>query len=48
MLAIGLERSQQTAIATGRQAAMKRWFYMDSLWLQYVEGRQWYPELAAG
>ena len=29
-----------------RQAAMKRWFYMDGLWLQYVEGREWYP--AAG
>ena len=41
------ERAQQTAIAAVRQAAMKRWFYMDGLWLQYVEGRQWYPELAA-
>jgi len=29
-----------------RLAAMKRWFYMDGLWLQYVEGRQWYPAAA--
>jgi len=41
------ERSQSDAIAAVRSAAMKRWFYMDGLWLQYVEGRQWYPELAA-
>ena len=27
-----------------REAAKTRWFYMDGLWMQYVEGRQWYPE----
>ena len=37
------ERSQQVVIDQVRQAAMKRWFYMDGLWLQYVEGREWYP-----
>jgi len=41
------EQTQQDVIETVRQAAMKRWFYMDGLWLQYVEGRQWFPEPVA-
>lgn len=40
------ERTQWAVLETVRQAAMKRWFYMDGLWLQYVEGREWYPERA--
>ncbi|MCY3642898.1 MAG: hypothetical protein F4Z00_01735 [Acidimicrobiaceae bacterium] len=40
------ERDQQMVIDQVRAAAMKRWFYMDGLWLQYVEGRQWYPASA--
>ena len=41
------ERDQQMVIEQVRLAAMKRWFYMDGLWLQYVEGRQWYPAAGA-
>ena len=35
--------TQQEVIEIVRQAAMKRWFYMDGLWMQYVEGREWFP-----
>lgn len=38
------DRAQAQALEAVRQASMKRWFYMDGLWLQYVEGRQWYPQ----
>jgi len=41
------ERTQNELIDTVREAAKTRWFYMDGLWLQYVEGREWYPERPA-
>jgi pyrroloquinoline-quinone synthase len=37
------EQTQLDLVETVRQTAMKRWFYMDGLWLQHVEGREWFP-----
>ena len=36
-------KSQQEVIETVREAAKKRWFYMDGMYREYVEGRPWYP-----
>jgi pyrroloquinoline-quinone synthase len=41
-------QTQLDVIETVREAAKKRWFYMDGMQLQYVEGRPWYPVRAAG
>ena len=37
------EQTQHEVIETVREASKKRWFYMDGMYMQYVEGRQWYP-----
>jgi pyrroloquinoline-quinone synthase len=41
------EQTQQDVIETVREAAKKRWFYMDGMYLQYVQGREWYPVRAS-
>ncbi len=37
------EQTQLDVIETVREAAKKRWFYMDGMQLQYIDGRPWYP-----
>ena len=41
-------QTQQDVIATVGEAAKKRWFYMDGMKMQYIDGRPWYPTRAAG